>query len=261
MIHRTLIVLMAVIGLCGTASAQQDKLPCQTEAQDLAPDLQASFQALSDLMQPVFRKFPVYRDLIDSQSTEICFSSSLRDALGYFSPEDNSIILKTDLPRALQAGILLHELRHLQQFVSGICPGDSLAMSENARATLALEADASAISLFIANALKQEGRPAIWDALAQWETQKDIAAAYAADLAQNRESRLATSAAFKQWYASPERRENYYRASCSSYLDRQDETKALPQYQRIAPDFLERLCKMPDGAPYDCVEASADQRP
>ena len=68
---------------------------------------------------------------------------------------------------------------------------------------------------------------------------------------------LATTAAFYQWYASPERRERYYRAACSDYLDRQDRSHLIPRYQAIGAEFFESLCRMPDGGVYSCADPEA----
>lgn len=248
--------LVALAAFVGAAGAQPVDLVCLGAANQRSPDARGTVQELLDDMEPVFRAFPQYRDLVSSQAVDICLSTSVPHAHGYFSPVHNRIVLQSDLPRPLQVAILIHELRHLQQYASGICPADSVAMTELARATLALEADASAISLFVANTLSEAGRPEAWEALSSWPTQQDIAAAFSEELATSGDPRRATTAAFEQWYASTWRRENYYRAACSAYLDRQDETKALPQYDEVAADFLNRLCRMPDGSPYGCTEAS-----
>ena len=256
MIRGSRIGLIALAAFVGAAAAQPNDLVCLSSANQQSPDARGSVQGLMDDMEPVFRAFPQYRDLIYGQAVDICLSASLPSTHGYFSPDRNSIVLQSDLPRPFQVAILIHELRHLQQYASGICPTDSLAMTELARATLALEADASAISLFVANALSEAGRPEAWEALSAWPNQQDIAAAFSEELAASGDPRRATTAAFAQWYASSWRRNNYYRAACSAYLDRQDETKALPQYDEVAADFLDRLCRMPDGSPYECTEAS-----
>lgn len=255
------VCFLVLMVLAGVADAQDRDRVCLSHAGELTTDATQSLQTLMEGMEPVFRDFPVYQDLIRAMGTDICFSDSLRDALGYFSPEDNSIVLQGDLPDFLQVAILIHELRHLQQFATGNCPTDRLAMSETALATFALEADASAISLLVAHALKDAGHPGIWDALWTWPTHADIAAAFRSEIDSSGDPRRATAAAFTQWYMSSQRRENYYYASCSSYLDRLDRTKALPQYEKIAPGFFQGLCRMPDGSPYECQAPSDGFRP
>ena len=257
----TLICLLTVLALVSMATAQHDNRVCLSHSDELKSDTRSSLLAMMDGMKPVFQAFPSYLDLIGTEGTDICLSANLLDALGYFSPEDNSIVIQSELPHFFQIAILIHELRHLQQFATGNCPNDSLAMSESARATFALEADASAISIFIANSLKDAGQPEIWEALSTWPSQTDIVVSFEKELATSGDPRRATTAAFAQWYESLQRRENYYRASCSSYLDRQDRTKALPLYEKVAPDFFESLCRMPDGSMYECQEASDGHRP
>lgn len=247
---------IALAVFVGAAAAQPDDPVCLGSANQGNPDARGPVQELMGDMEPVFRSFPQYRDLISDQAVDICLSASLRDAHGYFSPDQNRIVLQSDLPRPMRVAILIHELRHLQQYATGSCPTDSLAMTEVGRATLALEADASAISLFVAKAMSDAGHPEIWDALSNWPTQADIAAAFAEELARSDDARLATTAAFAQWYESAWRRENYYRAACGAYLDRQDITKALPRYDEVSGSFFEGLCRMPDGSPYECTEGS-----
>ncbi|MGB8624187.1 MAG: DUF6782 family putative metallopeptidase, partial [Paracoccaceae bacterium] len=87
-----------------------------------------------------------------------------------------------------------------------------------------------------------------------WRTHSDIAAAFAAEMAATGDAPRATAAAFAQWYASDWRRENYYLAACSDYLDQQDRSKALPRYRLLSEDFLDTLCRLPDGTAYPCAE-------
>ena len=157
-------------------------------------------------------------------------------------------------PNLMQIGVLLHEIRHLDQLRLGACPSDDLAMEEYARATFALEADASAISLLIAWDLKERGDPGVWSALSAWDSQSDIAARFAGEMATSGDAEIAVSTAFDQWYASDLRREQYYIMTCSAYLDRQDASKALPQYQLLPGDFYAGLCRLPDGRDYPCSE-------
>ena len=67
-------------------------------------------------------------------------------------------------------------------------------------------------------------------------------------------------AAFAQWYASDERREIYYAASCSAYLDEQDTSHAIPQYGALAEDYFDRLCTLPDGRDFPCAEPELPAR-
>ena len=174
------------------------------------------------------------------------------NAHGYFDIEQNRIYLSDEIPFPLQVGILIHEIRHLEQSALGICPSDDLAMQEYARATFALEADASVVSLLVAWDMKENGNSGPWLALSAWPTQSDIAATFASELHTSGDVSLAATASFDQWYLSDSRREDYYIASCSDYLDRQDESKLLPRYQLVPAEFLSDLCRLPDGSPYQC---------
>jgi len=71
--------------------------------------------------------------------------------------------------------VAVHELRHVEQFDVGTCPSLDLSMMEHIRAVFAMEADASVRSLVVAAGLREQGRPAMCDALANWPMQADLA--------------------------------------------------------------------------------------
>jgi hypothetical protein len=121
-----------------------------------------------------------------------------------------------------------------------------------ARATFALEADASAVLAHVAWAMREAGDGSVWDALAGFEHYGDIARAYEAVRADEGPAAPALAAAFAQWYASDWRRERYYVASCSSYLDRADKEHRLPVYGALDAAFFDSLCLMPDGTTCGC---------
>ncbi|MBV1902542.1 MAG: hypothetical protein KUG58_02790 [Marinosulfonomonas sp.] len=73
----------------------------------------------------------------------------------------------------------------------------------------------------------------------------DIAGRFAAVIPERGNVAAAAWAAFDQWYTSEKRTERYYIASCSGYLDRQDQAHALPRYLLLADDYLARLCQLP----------------
>ena len=196
--------------------------------------------------------FPSFARTLNNAAPDLCFSSSMDGALGYLDVGKNRIVISEGLPDGLRNGVFLHELRHLEQFANGSCPADNLAMEEYARATFAMEADASAISLLVAWKLKENGQRSIWAALSSWPQQADIAAGFADEMADSNDIALAVSVAFYQWYASNTRVEKYYFSTCSDYLDRQDEGHIIPQYQMIPDTFLKELCILPDGRRYAC---------
>ena len=197
--------------------------------------------------------FPSLIEAVDENSPSLCLSDTMDNAHGYYGIERNRIYLSEHLSPAMLVGVLLHEIRHLEQSVLGICPSDALAMEEYARATFALEADASAVSILIAWDMKENGNSGPWTALSEWPTQADIASAFAAEMLASGDVSSAVSAAFDQWYASETRREKYYIAACSGLLDRRDLSHALPRYQLVPSDFLDGLCRLPDGSTYECT--------
>lgn len=224
-----------------------------------APDLGATSDAQHALVgiyrdvALALQRFPSLLAALEEKSPEICFATRMDNAFGYLDIERNRIYLSDQIPRAMQVGVLLHEIRHLEQFAHGICPSDELAMKEYARATFALEADASVVSLLVAWDMKEHGSEGPWLALSSWPAQSDIAARFASEMRQSDDAASAASVAFDQWYASQARREDYYVASCSDYLDRQDASKRIPRYQLVPNDFLDDLCTLPDGTRYLCT--------
>ena len=209
---------------------------------------------------PVLDRFPSLGEALTEMAPQLCFSSKMDNAHGYLDVDDNRIVLSEELSSAMRIAVLLHELRHLEQLALGICPSDNLAMGEYARATFALEADASAISLLVAWDMKEHGDDSAWVALSVWPSQNDIARRFEEEMAKSGDAAAATAFAFDQWHASGARRELYYLASCSDYLDRQDAGHTLPRYQLVPDDFFEQLCRMPDGGSYHCSIPYTDPR-
>ncbi len=166
------------------------------------------------------------------------------------------IALKSSLSFDEQRLILIHELRHLEQFDRGHCPSNDVSMRENARAVMATEADAMAITTLLAWDLRTIGHPGPWHTLIDWEQYGDIPQRFEAELAETGDLEAAVVAAFAQWYASDWRVNSYYFASCSDYLDRLDESHKLPRYDMLPDDYLTRLCRLPNGAPYACSDAN-----
>ena len=217
-------------------------------------DAQRGLSTLYENAMRALESFPSLRDTVSNRSPGLCYAERMDGAHGYLDVERNRIYITQGLPEEMQLGILLHEIRHLDQIALGACPSDHLAMEEYARATFALEADASAISLLVAWQLKEKGQPAVWSALSSWDSQSDIAARFKQEMATVGTTGAAVSAAFDQWYASDHRRAQYYLSICSAYLDRQDASKALPRYLVLSPAFFDELCTLPDGQRYLCSE-------
>ena len=207
---------------------------------------------LVDWLRTALTPFPKLLDALEQNTKEICLADNMFGAHGYLSFEEDRIVLSSDLPVGLLRAVTIHELRHAHQKNMGTCPSAVLSMQETARITLLLEADASAVSLAVAWGLRDEGRPEVWDALSIWSSHVDIVAAFEQEMSESGDVTLATGRAFSQWFASDWRREHYYLAACSDYLDREDETNSLRQYGLVGTDILDDLCVLPDGRSYRC---------
>src|SRR6056297_127472 len=208
---------------------------------------------VADLREAV-ADFPSLNAALADPMLDICVSDSLFGELGYLEADTARIVLRADLEPGLRRAVLLHELRHLDQLRLGACPSPALSMRENARAVFAIEADANAIALLVAWHLKTDGDPQVWQALENWDSTTDIAAAFSAEMEATADPARAAAAAFAAWYASDIRRERYYLSSCNAYLDRQDRMHSLAGTQQVEAGYFTALCRMPDGATYPCAE-------
>ena len=249
---------MPLIGLATFAHATETCIehPYHSAATEDENGLLAIYQSIA----PALGHFPSLSEALAKAAPDLCFSSQMNDAHAYLDFDGNRIVISEGLSKDMQSAVFLHELRHLEQFVRGSCPSDDLAMEAYARATFAMEADASAISLLVAWDMKENGHGSVWAALSSWPSQSDIAASFANEMADTGDVALAATTAFYQWYASSARREQYFFAACSGYLDRQDATHILPLYQLIPDTFLENLCILPDGSIYECSHPEFELR-
>ncbi|THD84760.1 hypothetical protein E7811_03255 [Aliigemmobacter aestuarii] len=230
---------------------------CLPAPWDAAAAQQAAIPELAALalwVEPVLAAAPSMEKALRTVAPDLCLSTRLFGARGYLDVEGPRIVIDLRVPVSLRRGILLHELRHLDQLLRGFCPANDLTPLDNSRATYALEADASAVSLLLAWQLRAKGDATAWEALAAWPQQADIAAQFAAAAEAGADLPAAAALAFAQWYAGQERRELYYLSSCSDYLDREDRGHLLRGSARLSGDFFQRLCVLPDGRPYRCAE-------
>lgn len=217
-------------------------------------------QAIVAALRSALTEFAALLEALDTARPEICLVQGLVVEQAYYDPGANRIALSADMPDGLMLAVLVHELRHVEQFARGICPSEALSMKSHARAVLALEADANVVMHLVAWQQREAGNAALWTALEGWSMTSDITTRFARVLEQTGRISAAASAAFDQWYASDTRYTRYYVASCSDYLDRQDDSHALPSYRGLAADYLERLCVLPDGARYPCSDTDPAAR-
>lgn len=223
-------------------------------------DPEPALAGLVAWLEPTLGDAPSVAAALEGLAPALCVARRIDGAEGYLDVARREIVLDGGAASGLQRGILLHELRHLDQLARGFCPGNALSLHDAARATYALEADASAVSLMLAWQRRQAGDAAAWEALAGWPQQADIAARFAGAMAAGADLPDAVAAAFAQWYARPDRRQSYYLASCSDYLDREDRGHLPRGTDTLPGDFLTRLCLLPDGGPYPCVEPRFERR-
>jgi len=217
-------------------------------------DAQRHLAALLDRMRPVFDGFPSLAEAWKTTAPPLCIEDRGIAARGYLETTSPRIVLRDGLPPGAQALILVHELRHLEQWTRGTCLHDGLTMAAHVRAAFVLEADAAAVTALVAWAEAEAGRDDLWHAMRAMPMFADIGAAFAAQMRDGAGVAAATAAAFDRWYAQPERTGAYYRAVCSDYLDRLDATKRLPGSGALPGDYLTDVCRLPSGGGYACAE-------
>jgi len=245
--------VLLTIALLWTASLGADPLRCLPPPFD-APESHDQ-NRLAKVYQTISPVLAIVLDISNQQpAPALCLAEYLDGAEGYFDPDAYQIVLRSSLSDDFLSGLLLHEFRHVKHYWDGRCPANLLSMQENARSVLAMEADASAVSLMAAWQLRTQGNPDVWAALSTWQSQRDIADRLDREMHQTGDITRALEAAFDQWYRSETRTTQYYIASCSEYLDRQDNGKLLPSYRMLPGDFFNDLCTLPSGGRYSCAE-------
>ena len=154
----------AVLSPCHAAGASpSDCLSAPYSVADTATE-----RGLAALVQTVREDvdgFPTLRMVLQDGGPTICLSDSLVVEKAFFDPAQNLIVLADDMDVALTRAVMVHELRHVEQFNRGICPSDRIGMAAYARATLALEADANTVAMLVAWSAREDGDARPWTAL------------------------------------------------------------------------------------------------
>jgi hypothetical protein len=237
------------------AQADMEGLACLAPPyDDPGTPRQSDVATLVTWLRSALEPYGSLAEILEVEPPDICLAERLFGIQGYYEPETHRVVLRGSLLPPLMRAVALHELRHVQQARMGVCPGPDLSMQATGRVTLAMEADASAVSLALAWDLRSAGEPEVWNALANWRSHVTLAKVFEAEMQESGDLARATAAAFAAWYEDDRLRETYYVAACSAYLDRMDESHALPRYGAIASDYLERLCRLPSGQSYPCEE-------
>lgn len=222
----------------------------------LPPPYEADMGEISDLatrLTDSLRPFPSLAEALVEQAPILCLDETLYEELGYYEPKTNRIVLRAGLDQGFQLAILVHEIRHLEQYGRDICPTTAMAVSDYIRSRLALEADAAAIGVYVAWKLREAGTPGPWESLRGWQTHEDLVTRFAAEIETGGDEVAATAATYAQWFEGRERLDIYGFAICSNYLDALDRDNLLPGKQTLPDDYAARLCVLPDGRPYDCI--------
>lgn len=252
---RLRLALAFLIALAGyPAAGPVTCLPAPYRVAEDETGTRAEIAALARWLEPTLAEAPSLSGAFAALLPDLCLSPRVEGADGYLDVETRRIVLDARASAGLQRGILLHELRHLDQFHRGYCPANVLTLRENARATFAIEADASAISLLLAWQRRAQGDAMAWEALAASPQQADIAGVLAEAIEAGVDLPDAAAAAFARWYGEGTRRETYYAASCGDYLDREERGRLQRGRAVLPPDFFTWLCVLPDGRQYPCAE-------
>lgn len=246
---RSLIGGLAVALMLGHAAALANTACHSAPYTEGSEEILALAQRLTETLAP----YPSLAEALAKGAPTLCIDDSLVEEQAYYEPKTNRIVVRTGLDPDLALAILIHEVRHLEQYGSGNCPTTAHTLTDYMRSRLALEADASAIGIYVAWQMRENGNPGPWDQLQSWPTHGDLVTRFADEIAAGADEVAATSATFAQWFESLKRREIYAYAICGNYLDALDREKMPPGKLTLPADFAERLCRMPDGRSYDCV--------
>lgn len=218
-----------------------------------ATPAQRSARALLDAIERLDPAPDPLLEVLHRNGTALCIEDRPTTVRGAYNVDRNLIELSADLDFGERLLILIHELRHLDQYGRGFCPSTDFDLKEVTRFTYMVEADAQAVATYYAWKLKGAGQPEAWDAIARLKEYADIGAVFADSVLQGASPEDAVTAAFEAWFTSPWRVETYRLSSCAAYLDRLDETKRLRSYAPLPDDYFTGLCTLPGGAAYACT--------
>lgn len=249
--------LAAAVGLGAPAAA------ATPEQEALLPDWSADYRQLCllddhgpaelrDLVAALDLLGGYVADVIADSDVIFCLDPVPPGCRGYYEPASGIVALSPKLTPSEMLPIAVHELRHVDQVRRGFEPSLDVSRAENVRLTFALEADAQAMSTYVAWRQREAGDPEAWDAAVTLEHYEDIPPAFAAEIDATGDPARATLAAFSAWYASEWRREKYYLSACGRYLDLLDDTHSVETYGSLPEGYFDTLCLLPDGSSYGC---------
>ena len=247
MIRRSAALVLAVVIDVGAVSAEELCLAAPYQSGN------AEIAALMALLTEALAGYPSLDTAFRQEAPSLCISDALFQEQGYFEPKTNRIVLRKGLDPDLQLAILIHEIRHLEQYSRDICPTTQMTLPDYVRLRLALEADAAAIGVHIAWDLRETGRPGPWEQLRTWPSHQDLTARYSSEIAAGGDEIAATAATYAQWFEDPDRRAIYAYAICSNYLDALERDNFDAGHATLPDDLTDQVCVMPDGQPYPCV--------
>lgn len=221
-------------------------------AEAAAPDATAAIAALRAALADPAVLDGWFADVLEASGVELAFATATACCRGYFDAETNRIGILPGLAPDLKLLIAVHELRHVDQYRRGFALPLDVDRREATRLVFAIEADAQAIAALYAWSARAAGRPGAWEAFLGLERYRDIPEAFAAAIAAGADPAAATRAAFRTWYASDWRRQRYYYATGSRYLDAIEAAHRDEPAARLPPDRFDALCLMPGGGSYGC---------
>jgi len=191
-------------------------------------------------------------DKASRQKTIFCLDERADGTRGYYDYRYNLIALRESLPLQHKLIIFVHELRHIDNLSRGYGHSLEYDIDEMVRLTYAVEADVQAITALYAWRMWLRGVEEPWQALLQMPCYADIAYAFATEMEVGGDEASAVLAAFRQWYHSHWRIDNYQRSCYMGYLDLLDDTKRIRKYALLPGNFFDQLCILPDGSNYGC---------
>jgi len=219
-----------------------------------------------ELLLELLKKEPIIAhhllSIAKDLNTVICIDDRDDETRGYYDFRYNIVCIKEHLELFEKLIILIHELRHIEQFTRGFYCSLDYDIEEIIRMNFAIEADVQAVVTLYAWRMKEIEMNEVWNTLSGFTRYRDIAEEFEKEIQRSGDEMQAAGAAFVQWYYSNWRVDKYYKYAYSWYVDMLDETKILQKYQKLPENYFSKLCMLPCGKNYGChLTDEIEERP
>lgn len=233
---------------------QQSCIAIHTDTHDLNPEQKKLRMALRRFADSHSLASYLYQQAHD-QKIAVCYETYKGERLGSFHPGYNAVNLVRGLTAEQEDIIIAHEFRHVDQSRRGFMPLAFDNAENFARLSFMREADAQAYATLYAWSMRKAGSQQHWQAARSQNGYADITSAFAKAIHYGGTEENATRAAFRQWYASFYRVNEYNKDVV--ILDSSLRLAWLGKPELFSKNILENmnpkaLCTLPSGTHYGC---------